>query len=72
MLFSCQVAGEILLSGRGERGGVGGECGAFVVALAGGEAVVETAEEAAEQVALGSGVPVAGLAAAVVVGPGAR
>jgi hypothetical protein len=39
--------------------------------LAGGEAVVEAAEQAVEQVALGSGVPVAGVAAAVVVVAGA-
>ena len=51
--------------------GCGGECGGFVVVLAGGQAVVEAAEEAAEQVALGGGVPVAGIAAAVVVGAGA-
>jgi hypothetical protein len=50
---------------------VGGECGGLVVVLAGGEAVVEAPEEAAEEVALGCGVPVAGFAAAVVVGPGA-
>ena len=51
--------------------GCGGECSGFVVVLAGGQAVVEAAEEAAEQVALGSGVPVSGIAAAVVVGAGA-
>ena len=39
--------------------------------LAGGEAVVQAAEEAAEQVAQGSGVLVAGVFAAVVVGAGA-
>jgi hypothetical protein len=61
------------LSSRGDVGlvGGGGEGGVFVVELAGGEAVVEAAEEPAEQVALGGGVPVAGLAAAVVVGAGA-
>ena len=51
--------------------GCGGECGGFVVVLAGGQAVVEAAEHAAEQVALGGGVPVSGIAAAVVVGAGA-
>ena len=51
-------------------GGVG-EGGGFVVVLAGVQAVVEAAEEPAEEVALGGGVPVAGLAAPVVVGAGA-
>jgi hypothetical protein len=51
-------------------GGVG-EGDVFVVMLAGGEALVQAAEEAAEQVALGGGVPVAGVAAPVVVGAGA-
>ncbi len=49
----------------------GGEGGGFVVVLAGGEAVVQAAEQAAEQVALGGGVPVAGVASPVVVGAGA-
>jgi hypothetical protein len=39
--------------------------------LAGGQAVVQAAEEPVEQVALGGGVPVSGVAAAVVVGAGA-
>ena len=52
------------------RGRVG-ECGGFVVVLAGGQAVVQAAEEAAEQVALGGGVPVAVGFAPVVVGSGA-
>jgi hypothetical protein len=51
-------------------GGVG-ECGGFVVFLAGDQAVVEAAEHPAEQVALGGGVPVAAVFAAVVVGAGA-
>jgi ornithine decarboxylase len=51
--------------------GGGGECGGFVVVLAGGQAVVQAAEQATEQVALGGGVPVAGVFAAVVVGAGA-
>jgi len=51
--------------------GAGGEGGGFVVVLAGGQAVVQAAEQAAEQVALGGGVPVAGLASPVVVGAGA-
>jgi hypothetical protein len=51
--------------------GAGGEGGGFVVVLAGGQAVVQAAEQAAEQVALGGGVPVAGVASPVVVGAGA-
>ena len=49
----------------------GGEGGGFVVVLAGGQAVPKAAEEAAEQVALGGGVPVAGVFPPVVVGAGA-
>jgi len=56
-------------SGKFFRGG--GEGGGFVVLAAGGQAVPEAAEEAAEQVALGGRVPVAGVFAAVVVGAGA-
>src|SRR6266498_4870690 len=52
------------------RGG-SGECGGFVVVLAGGQAVVQAAEEAAEEVALGGCVPVAVGFAPVVVGAGA-
>jgi WD40 repeat protein len=48
-----------------------GEGDGLVVVLAGGQAAVEAAEEPSEEVALGGGVPVAGLAAAVVVGAGA-
>jgi hypothetical protein len=48
----------------------GGESSGLVVALAGDQAVVQAAEQAAEQVALGGGVPVAGVFAAVVVGAG--
>src|SRR6266480_2372970 len=48
-----------------------GEGSVLVVVLSGGQAVVQAAEEAAEQVALGGGVPVSGVAAAVVVGAGA-
>jgi hypothetical protein len=62
---------EILLSGCGGQCRGRGEGGVFVVVLAGDQAVVQAAEEAAEEVALGCGVPVAGLAAAVVVGAGA-
>jgi len=40
--------------------------------LAGGQALVEAAEEASEEVALGGGVAVPGVAAAVIVGAGAR
>jgi hypothetical protein len=43
----------------------------FVVGLVGVEAVVQAAEQAVEQVALGCGVSVAGVAAPVVVGSGA-
>ena len=43
----------------------------LVVGLAGGQAVVQAADEAVEQVALCGGVVVAGLSAAVVVGAGA-
>src|SRR5437764_15479157 len=48
-----------------------GEGGALVVLRAGGEAVVEDADHAVEQVALGGDVAVAGGLAAVVVGPSA-
>jgi len=51
--------------------GAGGEGGGFVVVLAGGEAVVQAAEQAAEQVALRGGVPVTGVSSPVVVGTGA-
>ena len=48
-----------------------GEGDGLLVGLAGGQAVVQAAEHASEQVALGRGVPVAVLAAAVVVAAGA-
>jgi hypothetical protein len=51
--------------------GGGGEGDGFVVVLSGEQAVVQAAEEAGEQVALGGGVPVAGVFAPVVVGAGA-
>jgi len=60
-----------LLSGCCGQLRAGGEGGGFVVVLAGGQAAVEAAEQAAEQVALGGGVPVAGVFAPVVVGAGA-
>jgi DDE superfamily endonuclease len=60
-----------LSSCPGDFLGGGGEGGGFVVVVAGDQAVVQAAEQAAEQVALGGGVPVAGVAAAVVVGAGA-
>ena len=69
---SCQVAGGDLLSGCGGQGFGGGESDGLVVVLAGEQAVVKAAEHAAEQVALRGGVAVAGIAAAVVVGAGAR
>ena len=62
---------KFVLSGCGGRCCLGGECGGLVVVLAGGQAVVQAAEEPAEQVSLGGGVPVAVVAAAVVVGAGA-
>jgi hypothetical protein len=49
----------------------GWEGGGLVILAAGGQAVPEAAEQAAEQVALGGGVPVAVVAAPVVVGAGA-
>ena len=49
----------------------GGESGLLGVGLASLEAMVQTAEHAVEQVALGGGVPVSALAAPVVVGSGA-
>jgi len=49
----------------------GGEGGGLVVVLAGDQAVPEAAEQAAEQVALGGGVPVAIVATPVVVAAGA-
>jgi hypothetical protein len=59
-----------LSSGRG--GGVGvGEGGVFVVARPRVQAVVQDADHAVEQVALGGGVPVAGGLASVVMGAGA-
>jgi hypothetical protein len=60
-----------LSSCLGKFCGGGGECDGFVVVLAGEQAVVQAAEQAGEQVALGGGVPVAGVFAAVVVGAGA-
>jgi hypothetical protein len=66
-----KLLGWIRLSGCLGQGRAGGECGGFVVVLAGDQAVVEAAEHAAGQVALGGGVPVAGMAAVVVVGAGA-
>jgi hypothetical protein len=56
-----------LSSCRAKFCGGGGECGGFVVVLAGGQAVVQAAEEAAEQVALCGGVPVPVVFAPVVV-----
>ena len=47
--------------------GGGGEGDGLVVVPAGDQAVVQAAEQACEQVALGGGVPVAGVFAAVVV-----
>jgi hypothetical protein len=55
------------VSGSGGRGGLEGECGGLVVVLAGDQAVMEAAEQAAVEVALGGGVAVSGVAAAVVV-----
>jgi hypothetical protein len=47
------------VSGCGWGGGPVRERGGLVVVLAGGEAVVEAAEQAVEEVGLGGGVPVA-------------
>jgi len=60
----------ITVSSRGLFAGglVGGEGDLFVVVLAGGQAVVQAADEAVEQVALGGDVPVTAGSAAVVVG----
>jgi hypothetical protein len=49
---------EVSVSGRGFGGWLVRECGCLVVVLAGGEAVVEAAEQAVEEVALGGAVPV--------------
>ena len=54
------------MSGCGGSG-LGGECGGLVVVLAGGQAMVEAAQEPSEEVALGGGVAVSGVATAVVV-----
>ena len=58
---------------RGHRSGLfgRGEGGVFVVERSGGQAVVQDADHAVEQVALGGGVAVAGGLASVVVGAGA-
>jgi hypothetical protein len=72
LLIRAQVAAGISSQAGGERGGLAGECGGFAVVLAGGQAVVEADQGSAEEVALGCGVPVAGVATAVVVGAGAR
>ena len=72
--FACgdETSDAVKLSScLGKFRGRVGECGGFVVVLAGGQAVVQAAEEAAEQVALGGGVPVAVGFAPVVVGSGA-
>jgi transposase len=71
--LAMETSHALKLSSGGFRGGAAGcwEGDVFVVALPGLEAVVEAAEEPAEQVALGGGVPVAGGLAPVVVGPGA-
>jgi hypothetical protein len=73
VLTTVQTSEAVRLSSCfGVCGGCGrGEGGVFVVVLAGGQAVVQAAEEPAEEVALGGGVPVSGVAAAVVVGAGA-
>jgi len=63
---AARIAAMVRVAGMG-----GGEGGVFVVVLAGGQAVVEAAEEASEQVALGGGVPVSVGFAPVVVGAGA-
>jgi len=59
---AARIAAMVRVAGMG-----GGEGGVFVVVLAGGQAVVEAAEEASEQVALGGGAPVPVFLAPVVV-----
>ena len=72
MLAGVKTSHAVNLSSGGCGTGVGGgECGALVVLGSGGEAVVQDAEHAVEQVALGGDVSVAGGFAAVVVGAGA-
>jgi hypothetical protein len=65
------AAGDETSDAVRESSGDGSGCGkgsVFVVGLSGAEAVVQAAEEAVEQVALGGGVSVSGAAASVVVG----
>jgi transposase len=71
--LAMETSHALNLSSCGLRRGVAGwrEGDVLVVVLLGLEAVVEAAEESAEQVALGGGVPVPGGLAPVVVGPGA-
>jgi DDE superfamily endonuclease len=72
--FVCgdETSDAVKLSSRSARlFGGGGEGDVLVVVLPGVQAFVQAAEEAAEQVALGGGVPVADVAAPVVVGAGA-
>ena len=71
-LLLGKTSDAVKVSSRlGKFFGGGGECDGFVVVLAGDQAVVQAAEQACEQVALGGGVPVAGGLAPVVVGAGA-
>jgi hypothetical protein len=66
-----KLLGEKFASGCCGQVRAGREGNVLVVFLAGDQALVQAAEQAAEQVALGSGVPVASLAASVVAGAGA-
>jgi transposase len=61
---------DLLSSCLADLAGRAGEGGVLVVGLAGCQAVVQAAEEAAEQVALSGGVPVSGIFAPVVVSAG--
>jgi hypothetical protein len=73
---SCDSRAGALIPGIGQEGQVLQVRAAFgqdelAVVLPGDQAVPEAAEQAAEQVALGGGVPVAGVFAAVAAGAGA-
>ena len=69
---AAQTSDAVKLSSCSGKFCVGcGECGGFVVVLAGGQAVVQAAEQPSEQVALGGSVPVSVGFAPVIVGSGA-
>jgi hypothetical protein len=75
-LLADKTSHALNLSSGGRRGGRSGLFGrgegeVFVVERSGGQAVVQDADHAVEQVALGGGMAVAGGLASVVVGAGA-